>query len=216
MQISPLSPDTYRTLMFQPPSSSAEAFDHAREMNWRRRKLDADLDAERAASRREARKAEADCPPSPDDENYPVGFSDGMQDSMSQPALSNPPSTSTIASSAAAENGGISQSTSHPSIPSVESGASSVVPDETWGPTEKPHKQAEDPEGQSFTSTAEALGARERPSTMPAGDVVHNVPSHMGMQEQNDGSSEDEGLTFGVRFKRKSSNPKGGISTTSS
>lgn len=53
----------------------------------------------------------------------------GTQEVISIMPLSNQPSASTIASSVAAENGGISQSTSHPSIPSVESGASSVYPE---------------------------------------------------------------------------------------
>ncbi len=201
-QLRPLSPQPRRISLFQPPSSSAEAFEHAQEVNQRRLKLDADIVAERAASRLGNRQPDLDCPPSPDDEIHHSQVLDDMQEAGSQILLSNQPSASTIASSDAAENGGISQSTSHPSIPSVASGASSVYPDEPSPPRKGPPSQLETKDAQSLMSTGETLIEHEKPLTMPAAGIPQNTFSNRGSSEEDEGSSEDEGLTFGRPRKR--------------
>lgn len=207
LQLSPLNSDAGRFSLFQPPSSSTEAFEYAQAANHRRMKLDADIEAERAASRLESRQPGLDCPLSPDDEIYHNGFPADIPDAGPQIPLSNQPSASTIASSAAAENGGISQSTSHPSIPSVESGASSVYPDEASPPRNGPPTPFEDKEGQSLNRTRESIIGCETPSTMPAGGMLRNVsPYRESLEEEDDGSSEDEGLTFGKPRKRRTAN----------
>jgi SNF1-activating kinase 1 len=202
-QMSPLSPQPRRISLFQPPLSSAEAFEQAQALNRRRQKLDADIDAERAASRLENRRPELDCPPSPDDDIFHAHSPTDVPEAISQTLLSNQPSASTIASSVAAENGGISQSTSHPSIPSVESGASSVFTDDhppsSW---KLAHAPLEDSEAQSLMSTGETVTPREKPPIMPAGDIGTDMPHYPQSQNEDDGSSEDEGLTFGKRRKR--------------
>jgi SNF1-activating kinase 1 len=200
--LSPLSPQPRRVSLFQPPSSSTEAFEHAQEANRRRQKLDADIDAERAASRLGAQKPALDCPPSPDDEIFHHRVLSDAQDVVSQSPLSNQPSASTIASSTGADNGGISQNTSHPSLPSVDSGASSLCPEESLPARKAAPGTGQDLEARSLMSTGETIVKHEKASPMPAGDVLQNVSSHGESLEEDDGSSEDEGLTFGRPRKR--------------
>jgi SNF1-activating kinase 1 len=212
-QLSPLSPQPRRVSLFQPLLSSAGAFEQAQEANQRRLKLDADIDAERAASRLESREPARKCPPSPDDEIYQQRALADMQmqeDGVRQMPLSNQPSTSTIASSAAGENGGISQSTSHPSIPSVESGASSIYPEESSPLHKGPPLLYEDKVIRSLMSTGETVFAHEKPATMPAGDALPRMSSAWVAEEEAEeaeaGSSEDECLTFGRPQKRSTPN----------
>ena len=204
-QMNPLSPQPRRISLFQPPSSSAEAFEHAQETNRRRLQLDADIDAERAASRLGTLQPDLDCPPSPDDDIYHKhGAADMQEDEASQAPLSNPQSASTIASSVVAENGGISQSASQPSIPSVESGASSIYTEDPSPPRKGP-ATIQEIEGHSLMSTGETVVTREKPSTMPAGGILQDTPVNWESLEE-DGSSEDEGLTFGMPCKRSGTN----------
>lgn len=58
-----------------------------------------------------------------------------------------------------------------------------------------------------MTSTGETIVSNEKPATMPADNVVYNVPSHQGPFEEGDDSSEDEGLTFGRPRKRSTTKP---------
>ena len=205
-QCSPLSPQPRRVSLFQPSLSSTEAFERAQEANVRRQMLDAHIDAERAASRLESRQPDLDCPPSPDDEIYRVCALSDVKGAKAHTPLSNQPSASTIASSAAVENGGISQSTSHPSIPSVESGASSIYPEEPLPSGKDPHTIPGETEVQSLMSTGETVTAHDRPMTILVGGMLQKIPSYtLG---ENDGSSEDEGLTFGKPRKRSTTNQK--------
>jgi SNF1-activating kinase 1 len=207
-QLSPLSPQPRRISLFQPPLSSTEAFERAQEANARRQKLDADIDAERAASRLESRQPDLDCPPSPDDEIFRLRGLRDVQGTLSHTPLSNQPSASTIASSAAAENGGISQSTSHPSIPSVESGASSIYPEESLPPQKDPYTPLGETTSQSLMSTGETVTAHDKPVIMPAEGVRQNGRPHAEPLEEDEGSSDDEGLTFGKPRKRSTTNQK--------
>jgi SNF1-activating kinase 1 len=202
LHLSPLSPQPRRISNFQPPSSSVEAFEHAQEINRRRQKLDADIDAERAASIFESRPSDLDCPPSPDDEIFQERLLADCREAGPDVPLSNQPSASTIASSSVADNGGISQSTSHPSIPSVESGASSVYPEDASPLRKGPGISVEDNHSRSLMSTGETITAHEKPSTMPARGIMQNVTSQIELTEGDDGSSEDEGLTFGKPVKK--------------
>jgi SNF1-activating kinase 1 len=123
-------------------------------------------------------------------------------------AMQTLPSTSTIASSSAEEfAGGISQSTSNPSIPSVVSEASSLAP-ESFLPPDKPPipKYVVDLEP-SFMRTAETIKARGR-------DNLHAIAPSRPLEaqeyledDQDDGddegdSSGDDFLTFGGPAKK--------------
>jgi SNF1-activating kinase 1 len=206
----PLSPQPRRISLFQPLLSSTGAFEQAQEANRRRLKLDADIDAKRAASRLEGREPGGKCPPSPDDEIFQergVGDMQMQEDSARQMHLSNQPSTSTIASSSARENGGISQSTSHPSIPSVESGASSIYPEESSPLHKGPPLLYEESVVHSLMSTGETVVAHEKPATMPAENALARMsPTWATTEDAEAGSSEDECLTFGRPKKRSTPN----------
>lgn len=200
--VSPVSPQPRRISLFHPPSSLAKVFEHAQEVSQRWQKLDTDMDAERAASRHALRQTHPDCPPSPDNETYHMSILNHMEVDASQIPLSNQPSASTIASSVAADNGGISQSTSHPSIPSVESGASSIYPEEPSPSRKGAAPLLEDGMAQSLMSTGETIVSRAKLPPRPAGDVSQNISSRRESVEDGDGSSEDEGLTFGKPHSR--------------
>ena len=201
-QLSPSSPQPRRFSLFQPPSSSTEAFERAQDANARRQKLDADIDAERAASRLERRQPGLDCPPSPDDDVYHAGELADVATAPLHMALSNQPSASTIASSAVAENGGISQSTSHPSFPSIESGASSIYPDESMRPYKAPLTPLGEIGVQPLMNKGQHVLAHDKPATMPADGVLQSGSSIGELLADDDGSSDDEGLTFGRPRKR--------------
>lgn len=185
-----------RVSPFQPSLSSTTAFGRAQEANVGRQMLDADMQADRAGSRLGGRPAGLDCSSSPDDEIYRIRTRGDVEVAKLHTSLSNLPSASTIASSAAAELGGISQSTSQPSIPSVESGASSIYPEES-------PLLAGESEVQSVLSTGETVTGHDRAVAMRAGGTVPNT-----FGEDDDGSSEDEGLTFGNPRKRSTTNRK--------
>ena len=198
---SPLSPQPRRVSLFQPPSSSTEGFKDAQATNQRRQQLHAHIDAERAASRLRSPRSGLGCPPSPDDESYPDRLDDeAPRDTTWSSPMSKHPSASTMASSAAAEAGGISSSTSNPSIPSVESGPSSLYPEE--GPSPLKASSDENPDsGFSLMSTSETVIAHDRPSTAPVKTVLSSLTEQRRDQgdghEHGEDSSDDEGLTFG-------------------
>ncbi|KAL8947618.1 MAG: hypothetical protein Q9222_006126, partial [Ikaeria aurantiellina] len=94
--------------------SSSEAFQRAKDLNERRRVAEYNYQSSTSTIRHRATSSAANvpCPPSPDDEMFP----------MSQ----RPPSAFGVSSSDDQLASNISESFSHPSIPSVISGASSL------------------------------------------------------------------------------------------
>jgi [calcium/calmodulin-dependent protein kinase] kinase len=141
-----------------------------------------------------------DCPPSPDDDiHFPKGLAT-MSDVPTGPPMQTLPSASTIASSSVEEfAGGISQSTSNPSIPSVVSEASSVTA-ESFLPLDK----APDPKPgadfePSFMRTAETIKARDHQDAQSiASGRPQEEPQYLN--DDGDGDGDDEGDSSGDEF----------------
>jgi len=150
-----------------------------------------------------------DCPPSPDDDmHFPKGLAT-MGDVSTGPPMQTLPSASTIASSSVEEfAGGISQSTSNPSIPSVVSEASSVTAESFLpfdkAPDPKPGADFEPP----FMRTAETVKARDHHGAHSiASGRLQEEPQYPNDDGDDDGddegdSSGDELLMFGGPAKR--------------
>jgi hypothetical protein len=201
-----------RQSYYQPSESSPTAFEQAQEINQRRHlheaQAAAEKDAQKEASPSEQLAFEVDCPPSPDDD-YPFQKSlAAMGGNTPGSAIQTLPSTSTIASSSAEEfAGGISQSTSNPSIPSVVSEASSLAPESFLLPDKLPiPKYGADLEP-SFMRTAETIKARghDNPRAVapgrPLGAQGYLEDDRDDGDDEGD-SSGDEFLTFGGPAKK--------------
>ena len=212
-QLSPVSPlQGRRQSYYQPPGSSTTAFEHAQEINQRRYLHEAKEAAQREAAKEaltpEEQAFDDDCPPSPDDDLHFQKSLIATGDTSPGPAMQTLPSASTIASSSAEEfAGGISQSTSNPSIPSVVSEASSLAP-ESFLPLEKFSlpKQGADSEP-SYFRTAETIKARDHDDSpiIASGRPLEKqeyLDNHDGVVDDEDESSGDEFLTFGGPAKK--------------
>ncbi|MCJ1379433.1 hypothetical protein MMC17_002534 [Xylographa soralifera] len=123
-----------------PIESSADAFAKAQEENYRRQMLDHERNAAEPQGRSRANTA-LQCPPSPDDYAQLRRASQHSQDALTAVSSSDDQMTS-----------GISESFSHPSIPSVVSGASSLA------------------------TTGEELNADATNSIMSSGQTI--IPAH--------------------------------------
>jgi hypothetical protein len=195
-----------RQSYYQPSESSPTAFEQAQEINQRRHLHEAQVAAEEAqkeASPSEQQAFEDDCPPSPDDDYQFQKSLAAMGGTTPGSAMQTLPSASTIASSSAEEfAGGISQSTSNPSIPSVVSEASSLAPESFLLPDKLPiPKHVADLEP-SFMRTAETIKARghDKPPAIPPGRPLEEQEYLEDDQDDGDDegdSSGDEFLTFG-------------------
>ena len=210
----------WKNTFHQPPESSAAAFEHAQDMNQRRQILEAEIEAERVASRRENTSSEHDCPPSPDDEMYLRNIKTVFPHGTSSTAIQNLPSASTIASSSIDDlNSSMSQSMSQPSIPSTVSGASSLSAENYLPPVKPagfaPSKGSTNEEVGYFMSTGETITAHGVPVIMPGRSIEEQQASSNGNgvdDEDNDGDGDndvdddddsDEGLTFGGPSRRR-------------
>ena len=176
----------------QPQESSTASFERAQEINNRKYASEAAEAAERAASRADSQAANDDCPPSPDDEmfyNKIVEEQSTATQQLPPMMLSNLPSASTIASSSNEDfASGMSQSYSHPSIPSVVSGASSLS-------------------GEGYMAAAKEATAIDTNPVAPylrTGETItaHDKVPPLGQQRmyldgEDEDDSEDEGLSFG-------------------
>ena len=190
------SPMSYRF----PGESSAEAFQQAQDMNYRRQTLEYNNTPSR--HRRAVSSAAAIvCPPSPDDHIFY-----GRRHSVAPVDEATPLG---ISSSSDQLPSGLSESTSHPSIPSVISGASSlsatIEPDDYLAPI----KEASPP----TTLPSHAFYSRQRAS-LGDNPIHHPTPGRKqtlfdddeagwngdGEQESD---SEDEGLEMGGQRKVK-------------
>ncbi|MCJ1283642.1 hypothetical protein MMC26_002973 [Xylographa opegraphella] len=123
-----------------PIESSTDAFAKAQEQNYRRHMLEQERSATQPQQRSRANTA-YQCPPSPDDYAQIRRGSQHSQDALMAISSSDDQMTS-----------GISESFSHPSIPSVVSGASSLA------------------------TTGEELNADATPSIMSSGQTI--IPDH--------------------------------------
>jgi serine/threonine protein kinase len=206
--LGPTSPVHARRQSYYPPlESSTTAFEQAQEINQRRHMHEATAtqrEAENKASPPDKQALEDDCPPSPDDDMLFQKRLAAMSDVPTGPAMQTLPSASTIASSSAEEfAGGISQSESNPSIPSVISEASSVAAESFFSVDKAPDQKYGADSEPSFMRTAETIKAHDHHNT-PA------IASGRPLEEQeylNDGddegdSSGDECLMFGRPAKK--------------
>lgn len=185
--------------------STPEAFTHAKTQLIRRQNLEEA--ATKTASRpQSAASFQDECPPSPDDEIF-YRHEEEMYKRRQQPQETSmqksPPSAATISSSDDQFSSGISQSTSHPSIPSVVSGASSLSADD--------YLLIQD---QSKLKSAPAPTAV--PPMMRTADTVKAVSStSVGKGDEDEAAwngdndddecsdEEDEGLSFGPSHGKK-------------
>ena len=194
----------------QPQVSSEENFQHAEAINQRKAIQEAKQRARQEKSESGGQLSDDGCPPSPDDE---LQFQKSLTDEKVPPP-STVPSASTLASS-----GGLSQSTSNPSIPSVVSEASSLAA-ESYFPEEKVKVGArEDDAEPGYMRTAETIKA----DTTPTGSVDRPLvdkereyivqsleqqqEAYADQVEEEEGESEDEGLMFGSSAKKASPRP---------
>jgi SNF1-activating kinase 1 len=201
-----------RQSYYQPSESSPTAFEQAQEINQRRHLHEAqeaaEKEAQKEASPSEQQAFEDDCPPSPDDDYQFQKSLAAMGGAMPGSAMQTLPSASTIASSSAEEfAGGISQSTSNPSIPSVVSEASSLAPESFLLPDKLPiPKHVADLEP-AFMRTAETIKVRghDSPPVIPPGRPLEEQEYLEDNQDDGDDegdSSDDEFLTFGGPARR--------------
>lgn len=121
-------------------------------------------------------------------------------DAPSSGLTTSPPSAATISSSSADEyNSGMSQSASHPSIPSVVSGASSFSYDGSYDGLKDTEKGGE-PAAQipSILRTGETVKASQPDFKLPEEDEEFRYYCD-NEEEDSDSSSEDEGLVIGKK-----------------
>jgi serine/threonine protein kinase len=197
-----------RQSYYQPSESSPAAFEQAQEINQRRHVHEAhaaaaEKEAQKEASPSEQQAFEDDCPPSPDDDYQFQKSLAAIAGTTPGSAIQTLPSASTIGSSSTEElAGGISQSTSNPSIPSVVSEASSLAPESFLLPDKLPIlKHVADLEP-SFMRTAETIKARghDNPPAAPPRRSLEEQEYLADDQDDGDDegdSSGDEFLTFG-------------------
>ncbi|KAL9115516.1 MAG: hypothetical protein Q9227_000837 [Pyrenula ochraceoflavens] len=175
----------------RPQISTAEAFGHAQEINFRRQRLEIEAQARKDASRPLSRVSNDNCPPSPDD-IYPPSSRSAPQATP----ISAQPSASTIASNSGDDlTSDVSQTMSNPSIPSIVSGASSVSDHGFYFPQSGGHSISGDTDSvKSYMKTGETITPHTRHHTALGQAIeAQQTPDNDGDDE---GDSDDEGLTF--------------------
>ena len=179
----------------QPAESSATAFENAQEINNRRARQEIAAAEDRDASGPPREPTNRECPPSPDDEIF---ARQGNAGGDFQGGIQNLPSTSTIASSSPDDFTTISQSNSHPSIPSIASGMSSVSGDLNIPPPMiKGYSGSDLSPIPSFMRTGETITPHEKPAIV-VGKALEDQDFGGGdNSHEDDDDSEDEGLSFG-------------------
>lgn len=197
---SPTSPRHHKRLN----ESSPEIFQRAQEQNYRRQILETERDAQ--SRPRDAVSPTYDCPPSPDDEVfYSQQQTQQQQQAHHMPA---PEETQPLTATSSSDDqfpSCISESYSHPSIPSVVSGASSLstVPElyqqtkET--PTPLPLSAYTRPETASQAKTPQQGSTADDDEAGYNGDGDGNGAN---IDEDDDDESEDEGIMFGSKKLR--------------
>ena len=186
----------------QSSTSSAESFQRAEDQNARRLQLEIDRVSERRSSR--AYLIE-ECPPSPDDEIFFAKQRE--EDAHRQQAAAtlsgyapSPPAPMLSSSSEDHFTSGMSQSTSHPSIPSVMSGASSLSTATDEGLLHQ--KDSISPVPPLLRTHDTITGG---PSRKAAAIDDADEEGYVGDRDkcdnddEDDESDDDEGITFGPR-----------------
>ena len=192
--------------LHQPEMSSVEAFQRAQDQNSRRQQLEIN----RATDRFSTRPAMIeDCPPSPDDEIF---FAKQREDDAHRQQAAGavphyPPPLQILSSSSEDQfTSGMSQSTSHPSIPSVMSGASSLstATDEGLLPKElavsvvPPLLRTHD----TITSASSRKG-KIMLDDEEDGYIGDRDKGNDGDEDEDDSDDdEDEGITFGNKSQK--------------
>ena len=201
----------------QHSESTPEAFQRAQEQNYRRYILETERDAR--SRPRHTVSPTYDCPPSPDDEMfYAKQQAQQQQQQQQQQQHHAPPSheeTHPLTATSSSDDqfpSCISESYSHPSIPSVVSGASSLstVPDLY-------HQTKDTPIDPPFSGYARpetvipVTSTKARPPGSAAhdddeagynGDGDGNGPYNDDDDDDDDDESEDEGIMFGSKKGR--------------
>ncbi len=197
----PLERTTSPTLYCFPAESSVEAFQQARDMNYRRETLAYNNNAISSHRRTVSSAAAIACPPSPDDDIF---FARRNSTAPIDDAL-----PFGISSSSDQLPSGLSDSTSHPSIPSVISGASSLSATIEHDDYLAPIKEASPPNmppgltfygRQGLDSVDHSIHHAMAETKQPLIDDDEAGWNGDGEQESD---SEDEGLEMGGQRKAK-------------
>lgn len=185
---------------------TAEVSQRAEEQNSRRLQLETDHASERLGSRASLVEER---PPSPDEEIFFAKQRE--EDAHRQEAaaiMMNYPTPPPMLSSSSEDQftSGMSQSTSHPSIPSVMSGASSLSTAADEGQNQKDVMSAVPP----LLRTHDTITNASLRKVVPAAAVDDVEEGYIGDGDRgNDGdddddeSDEDEGITFGPRNQKR-------------
>ena len=167
-------------------ASSADSLQHARELTYRRRLRQTDGASSEPRTRSQANTVR-EHPPSPDDKYFYAR----------QERLSSQDPIMTISSSDDQMTSGISESFSHPSIPSVVSGTSSMSTT-----ADEQHHHKGDPRrvslvcfnGDTPEATAQGTHAAHSPSMADDDEAGYN-----GDGDEGEDESDDEGIVFGKK-----------------
>jgi serine/threonine protein kinase len=183
-----------------PHDSSAEPFPLAKEMLLRQTTLEKEpiADDDRPPSRLESEMYSNDCPPF----EREAPHEDAEWESSDKGGLTtSPPSAATISSSSVDEyTSGMSQSASHPSIPSVLSGASSLSGDGFHVSLKERGKESEQPSYvPAILRTGDTITAENFLYRRLQEDEEYRYDC-----DDEDGDSEDEGIVLGQKKRRTS------------
>lgn len=191
----------------RPNTSTPESFQRAVEQNSRRQQLEIDRASQRLYSK--ASLVE-ECPPSPDDEMF---FAKQLEeDAHRQQAAtmmmhySQPQQPIFSSSSEDQFTSGMSQSTSHPSIPSVMSGASSLSTTADEGQLQKEFVSTVPPLLRTHDTITNASSRKGVPSSVVDDDEEgYHGDRDRGndADDDEDESDDDEGITFGPKNQKK-------------
>ncbi|KAI9880995.1 MAG: hypothetical protein M1830_009489 [Pleopsidium flavum] len=189
-----------------PSISTLEAFQHAERQDSRRQQLKIDRASERTGSRTSLIE---DCLPSPDDEIFfAKQHEEDVHRQQAEATMMNYPQPPPPMFSSSSEDhfmSGMSQSTSHPSIPSVMSGASSLSTAADEGQHQKDLVSVIPP----LLRTHDTVTNVSLRKILPPVAVDDVEEGYIGDGDRgNDGDddddgSDDEGITFGPKNQKK-------------
>ncbi|ORY12230.1 hypothetical protein BCR34DRAFT_482943 [Clohesyomyces aquaticus] len=181
--------------------TSDDTFSRAKDEFRRRRVVEETLDRERPHSMNFQRPTSSlgpsECPPSPDDEIMGRYFCNERQQSLETSPVSYPTSVQSAAltpSSSEDQFTSMSQSTSHPSFPSVISADSSVAPEDCGSA----------PGSRGASTTVQAMDSIESPYDDLAG---YEGDDALETEEDDEDSEEEEFLVMGNK-RRPQGNPR--------
>ncbi len=202
--------------LHHPPSmSSPEAFERAQELNSRRQQFEIDRIRDRPSPRTSLID---ECPPSPDDEIFAKQHEDDVhrqQAEFMHPSYPPPPALPMPSSSSEDQfTSGMSQSASHPSIPSVTSGASSfsTAADEGFllPPKDFVSPSVVPPLLRTHDTITGIPSKKGKGKGIIRPDVADDEEGYIGDRDRgnegddDDESDDDEGITFGTKAQKRS------------